>query len=138
MLQNYPFMRYLFFIIAICLFSCSIGKLTTKGVYKEVSATEFYNYVKDSTINIIDLRTEKEYQKSHIKGAINISYFGGEFKKDINSTSLNKELPTLIYCETQHRSLWAANKIYKAGFKNVIDLDKGMSNWRKNGFPYEK
>ena len=29
-----------------------------------------------------------------------------------------------------------ANKIYKAGFANIIDLDKGMRVWYKNDFEY--
>lgn len=125
-------------IIFILVFSsCSISRLTKIGVYRELSPEQYLPYVQDSTINLIDVRTEAEYGKSHIQGAINISYFGGHFKEELEEKSLDKSLPTLIYCETQHRSLFVAKKMYRMEFRNVIDLDRGMMHWRKINFPYE-
>lgn len=116
--------------------SCSIGRLTKKGVYSEVSGTEYLNYVQDSSVQVIDVRTRGEYDKSHIEGAVNFSYLGGSFKKDVRDSGLDPKKTTLIYCETQHRSLFAAKKLYHLGFKTVVDLDKGMMRWRKDGLPY--
>lgn len=116
--------------------SCSIGRLTKKGVYSEVSGNEYLKYVQDSSVQIIDVRTQGEYDKSHIEGAVNFSYLGGSFKKDVRNSGLDPDKTTLIYCETQHRSLFAAKKLYRLGFKTVVDLDKGMMRWRKHGFPY--
>lgn len=110
-------------------------KLEKKGAYVELPSDEYVNYVMDSTVNIIDVRTEKEYAKSHIPGAVNYSFVGGNFKKMLDSSSLDTAKTTLIYCETQHRSLFAAKKLYKAGFSDVIDLDKGMMRWRKDSLP---
>lgn len=115
---------------------CSINRLTRKGVYKEVEPAVYLNYINDSTVNIIDVRTPGEYAKSHIKGAVNASYFGGDFKKIIDSLALDTGRTTLIYCETQHRSLFATKILYKRGFNKIIDLNKGMMNWRKLEFPY--
>ncbi|MDX2359606.1 MAG: rhodanese-like domain-containing protein [Crocinitomicaceae bacterium] len=115
--------------------SCSIGKLTRLGVYQEVNADQYISYVNDSTVNIIDVRTEAEYEKSHICGAVNANYFGGHFMEELHSLKLDTTKTTLIYCETQHRSLFVAKKLYNAGFHNVIDLDKGMRYWKKIGFP---
>lgn len=109
-----------------------------EGVYQEMEGSEYLNYVTDSTVNIIDVRTHGEYEKSRIKGAINISYFGGHFKKKLKGLSFDTSKTTLIYCETQHRSLFVAKKLKKAGFNKIIDLDKGMLRWRKDGLPFEK
>lgn len=122
--------------MVLILSSCSIGRLTKMGVYQELPPEQYLHYVQDSTINLIDVRTEAEYAKSHIEGAINISFFGGHFREELKGKELNKELPTLIYCETQHRSLFVAKKMYRMGYRNVVDLDRGMMNWRKNAFPY--
>jgi len=132
-------MRRLFFgllVVSILISSCSIQKLKKSGVYKEVSSEEYLMYVKDSSVNIIDVRTPKEYQKSHIKGAINVSYFGGNFKEKFKKLDLDSSKTILIYCQTQHRSLMVANKIYKAGSHSIIDLDKGMRVWLKAELPY--
>lgn len=73
-------MRYsAFYFVAFCLFisSCGIHKLKKEGVYKKLPSEEYLVYVNDSIVNIIDVRSPKKYKKSHIKGAINVSYFGG-------------------------------------------------------------
>ena len=125
-----------FFVIALILSSCSIGRLTKIGAYQELPPEQYLPYVQDSTINLIDVRTESEYEKTHIEGAINISFFGGHFREELKEKNLNKSLPMLIYCETQHRSLFVAKKMYRMGYRNVIDLDRGMMYWRKHEFPY--
>lgn len=124
------------FIALVILQSCSIKRYTRLGYYRELNGTEYQKYVNDSVVNIIDVRTINEYKKSHIAGAKNASYIGGDFKEIVDSLALNKEIPTLIYCETQHRSLFATKKLVRMGFKNIIDLDKGMIAWRKDGFPF--
>jgi len=131
MLRSFIYIS-LFFSLA----SCSIGKLTKLGVYQELKPPEYLAQVEDTTVNIIDVRTLAEYNKSHIKGAVNVNYFGGSFVEDLRALNLDTAVTTLIYCETQHRSLFVAKKLYKEGFHDVIDLDKGMMHWRKKGFPY--
>lgn len=129
--------RFTFYIsLSFILASCSIGRLTKMGVYSELSPEAYQHYVKDSTVNIIDVRTEAEYEKSHIEGAINVSYFSGHFKRALKALDIDRKKTTLIYCETQHRSLFAAKQFYRAGYRSIIDLDKGMMHWRKNDYPY--
>ncbi len=125
------------FILSLIISSCSsIHKLKKNGVYKEVASEEYLLYVNDSLVNIIDVRSPNEFNKSHIKGAINVSYFGGNFKENFNKLNLDTSKTILIYCQTQHRSLLVANKIYKSGFRSIVDLDKGMRVWLKEGMPY--
>jgi len=124
------------FTITLLFTSCGLHKLKKEGVYKELSSEEYLVFVKDSTVNIIDVRSPHEYNRSHIEGAINVSYFGGHFKEEFNKLNLDTSKTTLIYCQTQHRSLMVANKIYKAGFHSIIDLDKGMSVWIKKEMPF--
>lgn len=132
-------MRYSIFylvILTLLVSSCGLHKLKKNGVYKELSSEEYLVYVNDSMVNLIDVRSPKEYNRSHINGAINVSYFGGHFKENFQKLDLDSSKATLIYCETQHRSLMAANKIYKSGFNSIIDLDNGMRIWRKKEMPY--
>lgn len=128
-------MRLLIVISLSILTSCSIGRLTKNGVYSEIPAEEYQHYVEDSLVNIIDVRTAAEYDKSHIEGAINVSYFSGHFKRELKALDIDVDKTTLIYCETQHRSLFAAKQFYKIGYRTIIDLDKGMIHWRKNNYP---
>lgn len=128
--------KSIFILFSILLISsCGIQKLSKNNVYKEVHAEEFQTYTEDTNNILIDVRTNSEYQKSHIKGAINVSYFGGHFKEKVEVMHLDTSKTVLIYCETQHRSLFVAKKLHKIGFQTIIDLDKGMIKWRKYGFP---
>ena len=125
-----------YILIFVLISSCSIQKLKKNGVYKELPPEDYYEYVLDTSNVIIDVRTPKEYSRSHINRAINVSYFGGHFKENIQELDLDTTKTILIYCETQHRSLMVANKIYKSGFNTIIDLDRGMRIWRKNEMPF--
>jgi rhodanese-related sulfurtransferase len=116
---------------------CSVGKLIDDGVYEELESTQYEALINRGGINIIDVRTKSEYNASHIEGAINASYFSGGFLKLVAQHHLDANKITLIYCETQHRSPMAAKRLYKAGFSKIIDLKKGMSKWRKEGFPFK-
>mgnify|MGYP003687755739 CR=1 FL=1 len=132
----YTMKSLLFFLIVLLTSSCGIRSLTKKGNYQELAPEAYLEYVQDSSVNIIDVRTNTEFEKSHIEGALNVNYFGGHFKRDLNQLNIDSTKTTLIYCETQHRSLFVAKKLKKVGFLKVIDLDKGMMNWRKQGFPH--
>ena len=129
---------FLLGLLVIALSNCSIHKLKKKDVYKELPPQAYYEYVKDSSVYIIDVRSFEEYEKSHIESALNLSYFGGHFKENFYNLNLDTTKTILIYCQTQHRSLMVANKIHKAGFNTIIDLDKGMRVWIKKDFPVIK
>ena len=119
------------------LMACSVNKLLENGVYRELSSKEYERMLTEGNINIIDVRSKSEYNKTHIKGAVNASYFSGNFLEIVLEYNLDTNKVTLIYCETQHRSPAAAKRLSKIGFNRIVDLKKGMRVWRKEGFPYE-
>lgn len=123
----------------LCLFifiACGTNRLSKKGIYSEVTAAEYALAIRQPGINLIDVRTAAEYQKSHLANAVNINYFSGKFKKSVREANLDPSLPTYIYCETQHRSLFAAKVLYRQGFRKIYDLDKGMGPYREANLPY--
>lgn len=105
---------------SIFLLGCGIRQLEKKGFYKEVPPTDFLNYINDSSIYLIDVRTNSEYEKTHIKNAVNINFLGGNFLPELKAKNWDPNTTTLIYCETQHRSLFVAKKLFKTGFKNIM------------------
>lgn len=130
-------MRITFFILMVSIFSgCGIRSLSKRGAYVELPASEYEALLKDSAVHLIDVRTEKEYEKSHIEEAYNVSYLGGHFLRRFSEMNLDPSKTVLIYCETQHRSLFVARKIYRKGYKRIVDLDRGMMHWRKSGYPF--
>ena len=125
-------------LITVITTSCSVKKITKSGAYRVVEANEFTALLTTENVNIIDVRTKGEFKKGHIKDAINISYFSGKFLKLVKQQHLDTSKLTLIYCQTQHRSPIVAKKLHKIGFNKIVDLEKGMNVWSKQGFPTVK
>jgi len=82
---------------------------------------------------LLDAREPKEYEVSHLKDAINVGY--NEF--DIAETTKlieNKEQTLVVYCSLGIRSEDIAEKLSKAGYKNVLNLYGGIFEWKNKGF----
>ncbi len=77
--------------------------------------------------DIIDVRTEFEYNMGHIKNAINIPY--DEILENLDKIDKNK--PTLIYCRSNRRSEIAYLCLTSAGFSNIYVGD-GVSFYDYN------
>lgn len=69
-------------------------------------------YVEQKDAYIIDLRTEKEYEKGHIKNAKCIPYEGGPFP-----VMLPKRYEIILYCERGSLSLLAAKELARDGYR---------------------
>ena len=80
-------------------------------------------------IQLIDVRTPKEYKKGHLKNAVNINYYDNDFLDEMAKLDKSKEL--YIYCRSGGRSGKAAKKLGEMGFIKVYDLEGGIINWNK-------
>ncbi len=89
-----------------------------------LSPEEFKENIFNKRVQLVDVRTPREFQSSHIKGAKNIDFLAGSFKTEFNK--LNKNKPVYIYCRTGSRSRHASNKLYDMGFKEIYDLKGGI------------
>ena len=88
---------------------------------------EFKAQISKKKVQLIDVRTAREFSSSHIKGAKNIDFYSGQFATAFNK--LNKNKPIYIYCRTGSRSRHAANKLIKMGFTEIYDLKGGIVRW---------
>lgn len=85
---------------------------------------------KDS-VQIVDVRTPKEFEEGHIEKAININYYSKNFKDSI--MLLNSKKPVYIYCRSGKRSAKSVSKFRAVGFDSIYELEGGMLNWRSEG-----
>ncbi|WP_416151655.1 sulfurtransferase TusA family protein [Salipaludibacillus sp. HK11] len=74
---------------------------------------------------VLDVRESAEYAFNHIPGAESIAL--GELEEKI--AELNKEAEIYVVCRTGNRSDLAAQKLTEAGFKHVVNVVPGMSEW---------
>jgi rhodanese-related sulfurtransferase len=86
---------------------------------------------KDTSIFILDIRAEADYDKGHIEGAINIP-----FKKvGSNLDKLPQDKKIIVYCYTGQTGGQTTALLNIAGFE-ARSLNGGMNNgWAKAGFP---
>lgn len=89
----------------------------------------------DPLIQLIDVRTDTEWQKGHLKGAERFEINNSNWETQIST--LDKNLPVYVYCAKGGRSSRSAKQLQKAGFKEIYDLDGGITAWLNAGKPVE-
>ena len=134
----------LFFVISLTL-SCKENKIEEQKISKseqqiiinkKLVASDFKVNVDNNNLQLIDVRTPKEYEEGHIKNAENIDFYNAAFYTQMNK--LNKDEPLYIYCRSGGRSGKAAAKLKELGFTEVYDLQGGILDWKKNYFELVK
>ncbi len=120
-------MRILFFaILTMTMMSCSQSGAQAQA---KLNANDFEAMLaKDKSVQLVDVRTPREYASGHIEGARLINYYDANFAQQIGN--LDKSKPVMVYCAAGSRSAGAADQLAKMGFKKVYDLQGGMNAWR--------
>lgn len=117
----------------VCLFatvSCQQNSTKASGV-QLVTADEMNALIDMQEVQIIDVRTQAEYQSGHLFDAENIDVNSPEFEALIENLDKNK--PVCVYCKSGGRSAKAAKILEQKGFKKVYDLKGGIVKWQKDG-----
>lgn len=113
------------FVLTLSMLSCN--SQTSKNI-KIVNVETFKKGISVKNVQLIDVRTAEEYAEGFIPKAINIDVSQEDFKEKIKT--LDKTKPVYVYCTKGVRSNNAAQILEKAGFKKIIDLEGGYSNWK--------
>ncbi len=79
-------------------------------------------------IQLVDVRTPKEYGDGTIETAGNVNFFDSDFGRQMLEAT-DKEQPIYIFCRTGRRSANAAKKLKTLGFKDIYDLKGGYLAW---------
>lgn len=89
---------------------------------------EFKLQTQNKNVQLIDVRTPKEYNLGHIQNAVNIGLSESNFVQEFNK--LNKVEPVYIYCRSGARSRQCSIKLAEMGFTNIYDLKGGILNYK--------
>ena len=81
-------------------------------------------------VQLLDVRTPKEYEAGHIGGAVNINYFDEDFLSQVEQR-FDKGKPVMLYCRSGNRSAKATAAMKEAGFEKIYDLQGGFNQWPK-------
>ncbi|MGE5172493.1 MAG: rhodanese-like domain-containing protein [Betaproteobacteria bacterium] len=99
------------------------GYLSRLGI-KQVSPKELDQR---KGMMLLDVRTDKDYEKGHIPGAVHIPLtdIGDKIKK------LKKDKELVVYCQNGNRSIWAIKRLMGMGYKNLYNLKGGYNAWKR-------
>lgn len=124
-------MKYLFFILSFII-------LPGLSAQKNVNADEFEKMLKnDKKAVCIDLRTPDEIKKyGKIPGSLEIDWLAKDNEQKLNA--LDKKKNYYVYCAGGGRSADAMDWMLKNGFHYVVNLEKGFTDWKKNGKKIEE
>lgn len=122
------------FFLSIFAIACSSNNSNSQtGV---LSTAVFQQKLNQPNIQILDVRTAEEYQSGHLKNALQANWMDKtQFAERIQH--LDKAIPVLVYCASGVRSGQAMKAMAGQGFKEVYNMEGGMSAWKVEGKPFE-
>lgn len=106
---------------------CSNENDSSESGYSKIIAKEAKEMMEaDSSITILDVRTEEEYNTGHIEGAILIP--DTEVLEKAEELLTDKSATILLYCRSGRRSALAAADLVELGYSQVYDFG-GIIDW---------
>jgi rhodanese-related sulfurtransferase len=77
---------------------------------------------------ILDVRSNEEFSRNHLKGAINIDIMSHLAVDEI--VKLQQDRPCFVYCHVGVRSKSACKLLTTFGFEEIYHLRKGIQHWK--------
>ncbi len=114
---------------------CSIKSVKTTG-YRNVTTDVFESQMKLDNVQILDVRTKREYDEGHLADAEQIDVLDDDFMTTARNV-LDKSKTIAVYCRSGKRSTDAARKLSAEGYK-VINMKGGIMKWQKEKKPVVK
>jgi rhodanese-related sulfurtransferase len=104
------------------------------GAVPEISPGDLHARLSsDARLQILDVRTSREWRASRIEGALNAPITS--LRAQLAALGLDPRRPTVAICLSAHRSIPAVRLLRGAGFAEVCQLEGGMRAWWKAGLP---
>ncbi len=84
----------------------------------------------EPSLVLLDIRSRKEFDVSHIEGArfLDYEHFDPKMIRDIP-----KNAPLVVYCSVGYRSERIGKKLLDMGYKKVDNLYGGIFEWKNEG-----
>lgn len=103
-----------------------LRKVFLRMQIKQYTPTKLAECMESGEVVLLDVRTAKERSVSSIKGSIHIPI--NDLPREQEKLEKYKSKEIVCFCQTGSRSLVAAARLKKQGFK-VANLSGGMGEW---------
>lgn len=131
-------MKNLLFVLVVlfgAVFNTSCQSSSQSTGVTTVSAEAFKKMAESGKYTVIDIRTPREYEAGHVKGAINIDFYKKTF---LSKMDKYKNKPFVFYCRSGNRTTQAKRKFTKLGYKEGYELGRGIISWKRAGYGFVK
>ena len=107
--------------------------ISINGIYAQknlnsIDKSSLIEILSQEKVQLLDVRTEHEFQDGAIEGAINIDFWDPDFKQKVMA-KMNKKITIVVYCAAGGRSEMACKLLSKKGFKLLYDLQGGYDDY---------
>ena len=79
---------------------------------------------------LVDVREDREWVQGNIPSSIHIGK--GVIERDVASLIPDQETEVVLYCQGGYRSALAGENLKAMGYKNVLSVSGGFSDWVNN------
>ena len=86
----------------------------------------------DAGAQLVDVRTDHEWEAGHIPGAVHIAL--PELASRVDE--IDRDRPVILYCRGDNRSDMASGALAEAGY-DAVKLSEGATGWEEEGLPFE-
>ena len=88
----------------------------------------------ESKLQIVDVRSQEEWEEERIPGAIHIHV--PDLEEEM--ARLDKNRPVATYCGSGYRASIAASQLMRRGFDQVFNVPGSMTAWKDADYPLEE
>jgi rhodanese-related sulfurtransferase len=115
-----------------CTLTAALFFLACNSNAQNVDANAFEQKINAGGVQVLDVRTAGEYSGSHLKNVMLADWTNkAQFEERVKYLDKNKTL--LVYCAAGGRSGQAAVWLKEQGFKEVVNLQGGITAWNAAG-----
>ena len=100
----------------------SLPQITTEALYQQL---------RGSSLQVLDVRREPEWQAGHIEGA---SWWPLD-NFTASPPEIDHEGRIAVHCKSGYRSMIACSLLRRAGFRNVVNVIGGFDAWQQAKLP---
>jgi rhodanese-related sulfurtransferase len=104
--------------------------------FKGVSPAQLTELINRENALVVDLRGQGDFEKGHIIGSRHV--LPSQVEPEGKLLAKAKESPVVLVCAAGVTAAGTAEKLVKAGFKQVSVLDGGIGAWTGAGLPLAK
>jgi Rhodanese-related sulfurtransferase len=131
--------KTLMLLAIVCVIAVSCARFFSKGAsnaqlltaFSNVNADEFQTLIADPNVQLLDVRTQEEFDEGRIAGATLVDANDSDFVQKAMAV-LDKQRPVAVYCRSGRRSARAAMQLCDQGY-HVTNLSGGVIAWQDAG-----